>query len=74
MKKFLLASTALAVLGVSVTMTVMAQPPGGDQRPGDRQREGGPRGGGPRDGGLGEPGRPPMPNPLVAALDTEGIT
>jgi len=72
MKKFLLASTALAVLGVSVTMTVMAQPPGGDQRPGDRQREGGPRGGGPRDGGLGEPGRPPMPNPLVAALDTDG--
>ncbi len=62
MKKFLLASTVLALLGVCVTMSVMAQPPRGD-------RPDGPPPGGPGDRGPGREGRPPMPNPLYAALD-----
>ena len=75
MKKFVFTSAVLSVLGVSMTLAVMAQPPGdrppGDRPPGDRP-PGGDRQGAPRDGGRGEPGRPPMPNPLVAALDKNG--
>ncbi|MCA9013362.1 MAG: hypothetical protein KDB01_26615, partial [Planctomycetaceae bacterium] len=71
MKKYLLAGAGLALLGVSATVTVLAQPPREDRPPGEdrpagppeeRHGERGPRG----------PGRPPMPNPLVAALDTNG--
>ena len=75
MKKFLLAGAVLALLGVSATMTVLAQPPQEDRPPGGDRPDGPPPEGrrgergpdGP--GGPGEPGRPPMPNPLVAALD-----
>ena len=78
MKKFLLASAVLALLGVSATMTVLAQPPQEDRPPGGDRPDGPPPEGrrgergpdGP--GGPGEPGRPPMPNPLVAALDKNG--
>ena len=78
MKKFLLASAVLALLGVSATMTVLAQPPQEDRGPvGDRPDGPPPEGrrgerGPDRPGGPGEPGRPPMPNPLVAALDKNG--
>lgn len=75
MKKFLLASVVLALLGVSVTVTVLAQPPGGDRPdgppPGGDRRDGpqpGPRG----EGGRGQEGRPPAPPPLLAALDKDG--
>ena len=71
MKKFLLASVVLALLGASVTMSVMAQPPREERPPGGDRPEGPPEGRR-RDGEQGEPGRPPMPNPLVAALDTNG--
>lgn len=73
MKKFLLASAVLALLGVSVTMTVMAQPPRDERRPdgGDRP-DGPPPEGRRRERGPDEPGRPPMPNPLIAALDKNG--
>ena len=69
MKKFLLAGAGLALLGVSATVTVLAQPPQDDRPPGDDRPAGPPEG---RRGerGPGGPGRPPMPNPLVAALDT----
>ncbi len=70
MKKFLLASAVLALLGASVTMSVMAQPPREDRPPGGDRPDGPPPEGQRRDGEPGEPGRPPMPNPLVAALDT----
>ena len=77
MKKFLLASTVLVLLGASVTMSVMAQPPRDERPPGGDRPEGPPPDGPPpegrrREGEHGEPGRPPMPNPLVAALDTNG--
>lgn len=73
MKKFLLASTVLALLGVSVTMSVMAQPPRDERPPGDGDRPDGPPPEGRRgDRGPDEPGRPPMRNPLVAALDKNG--
>jgi len=75
MKKFLLASAVLALLGASATMTVLAQPPR-DERPPEGDRPDGPPPEGRRGergpGGSGEPGRPPMPNPLVAALDKNG--
>ena len=78
MKKFLLASAVLALLAVSATMTVLAQPPQDDRPPGSDRPDGPPpdgrrgeRGPGGPDG-PGEPGRPPMPNPLVAALDQNG--
>ncbi len=75
MKKIVLASAVLALLGVSLTMSVMAQPPRGDQPPGDRP-PGGERPDGPPgergDGPPGHEGRPPMVNPFVAALDTDG--
>ena len=69
MNKFLLAGAGLALLGVSATVTVLAQPPQDDRPPGDDRPAGPPEG---RRGerGHGGPGRPPMPNPLVAALDT----
>ena len=71
MKKFLLASAVLALLGVSVTMTVMAQPPEGERPPGGDGPDGPPED--PRgERGPDEPGRPPMGNPFVAALDTNG--
>ncbi len=72
MKKFLLASAVLALLGASVTMSVMAQPPREERPPGGDRPEGPPPEGKRRDGEQGEAGRPPMPNPLVAALDTNG--
>ena len=75
MKKFVFSSAVLSILGVSMTLAVMAQPPGdrppGDRPPGDRP-PGGDRQGPPRDGDRGQPGRPRMPNPLVAALDKNG--
>lgn len=75
MKKFLLASAVLALLGVSATITVLAQPPQEDRPPGGDRPDGPPPEGGRGErgpGGPGEPGRPPMPNPLVAALDKDG--
>jgi len=69
MKKFLLASTVLALLGVSYTMSVMAQPPRGDRPEGPPPGGPGERGPGERGPGERGPGRPPMPNPLFAALD-----
>ena len=72
MKKFLLASVVLALLGASVTMSVMAQPPREERPPGGDRPEGPPPEGRRGDGEQGELGRPPMPNPLVAALDTNG--
>lgn len=75
MKKFLLASAVLALLGVSATMTVLAQPPQDERPPGGDRPDGPPpegRRGERGPDGLGEPGRPPMPNPLVAALDKDG--
>lgn len=72
MKKFLLAIAVLALLRISATVTVPAQPPD-DERPPRGDRPDGPPPGGRRgEGGPNEPGRPPMPNPLVAALDTNG--
>lgn len=75
MKQILLAGAVLAVFGVSVTMSVLAQPPGGD-RP-DGPPPGGDRPDGPQpglrgEGVRGQEGRPPMPPPLVAALDKNG--
>jgi len=72
MKKFLLTSAVLALLGASVTMSVMAQPPRGERPPGGERPDGPPPEGRRHDGEQGEHGRPPMPNPLVAALDTNG--
>ncbi len=72
MKKFLLASAVLALLGISATVTVLAQTPE-DELPARGDRPDGPPPGGRRgEGSSNEPGRPPLPNPLVAALDTNG--
>ena len=72
MKKFLLASAVLALLGVSATLTVLAQPPQEERPQGGERPDGPPPEGERGPGGRGEPGRPPMPNPLVAALDKDG--
>ena len=72
MKKFLLASAGLALLGVSATLTVLAQPPQEERPQGGERPDGPPPEGERGPGGRGEPGRPPMPNPLVAALDKDG--
>lgn len=72
MKKFLLASAVMALLCAPATMTVLAQPPRDERPPGGDRPDGPPPEGPRRDRGPGEPGRPPMPNPLVAALDTNG--
>ena len=72
MKKFLLASSVLALLVASVTVSVLAQPPQDERPPGGDRPDGPPPEGRRRDGEPGQPGRPPMPNPLVAALDTNG--
>ena len=72
MKKFLLASAVLALLGVSATMTVFAQPPQEERPPGGDRPDGPPPEGRRGERGPDEPGRPPMPNPLVAALDKNG--
>ena len=61
MKKILLASAVLALLGVTVTMNVLAQPPAGEGRPDGPP----PRGeGGPED-------RPRPPHPVMDALDKD---
>jgi len=61
MKKILLASAAMALLGVTVTMNVLAQPPAGEGRPDGPP----PRGeGGPDD-------RPRPPHPVMDALDKD---
>lgn len=72
MKKLLLASAVLALLGISATLSVLAQPPGGELPPRGDHPDGPPPGGRRGEGGPGEPGRPALPNPLVAALDTNG--
>ena len=61
MKKILLASAVMALLGVTVTMNVLAQPPAGEGRPDGPP----PRGeGGPDD-------RPRPPHPVMDALDKD---
>ena len=61
MKKTLLASAVMALLGVTVTMNVLAQPPVGEGRPDGPP----PRGeGGPED-------RPRPPHPVMDALDAD---
>ena len=61
MKKILLASAVMALLGVTVTMSVLAQPPVGEGRPDGPP----PRGeGGPED-------RPRPPHPVMDALDKD---
>ncbi len=61
MKKILLASAVMALLGVTVTMNVLAQPPAGEGRPDGPP----PRGeGGPED-------RPRPPHPVMDALDKD---
>lgn len=61
MKKILLASAVMALLGVTVTMNVLAQPPAGEGRPDGPP----PRGeGGPND-------RPRPPHPVMDALDKD---
>ena len=72
MKKFLLASAVLALLGVSATMTVLAQPPQDERPPGGDRPDGPPPEGRRGERGPSEHGRPPLPNPLVAALDKDG--
>ena len=61
MKKILLASAAMALLGVTVTMNVLAQPPAGEGRPDGPppRREGGPE------------DRPRPPHPVMDALDKD---
>ncbi len=63
MKKILLASAVLALLGVSVTMNVLAQPPIGEGRP-----DGPPRG----ERGPGQDGPMRPPHPVMDALDKDG--
>lgn len=61
MKKTLLASAVMALLGVTVTMSVLAQPPAGEGRPDGPP----PRGeGGPEN-------RPRPPHPVMDALDAD---
>lgn len=61
MKKILLAGAVMALLGVTVTMNVLAQPPAGEGRPDGPP----PRGeGGPDD-------RPRPPHPVMDALDKD---
>ncbi len=72
MKKFLLATAVLALLGISATVTVLAQPPEDDRPPRGDRLDGPPLGERRGEGGPNDSGRPPMPNPLVAALDKNG--
>lgn len=58
MKKILIASSILALLGASISVSVLAQPPAGDERP-----DGPP----PRREGDPERGRRP-PHPVMDAL------